>query len=79
MKELRPLYRLGWALGSAKERLRILTIIYKWARERDLGVDALVAKIHNAPVVQDDEFEVPDFDAEWSEAFAKNKKVRPKR
>tara|TARA_R110000868_G_scaffold273945_2_gene533206 strand:+ start:437 stop:670 length:234 start_codon:yes stop_codon:yes gene_type:complete len=46
------------------ERLRIKLLIREWAYERDLGVDALLAKIDGVAVIADEEFEIPDLSQE---------------
>jgi hypothetical protein len=54
-------------MSAKAERTRIKGIIREWAAERDLGVDALLAQIDGIPVIEDDEFEVPDWDYELRE------------
>lgn len=54
--------------GIKDERERITAIVERWAKQRDLGIDALVAEIHNFPTRKDsDEFEIPDWTEEVKE------------
>ena len=54
-------------MSAKAEKARTKKIIKDWAAERNLGVDALLAKIDGIPVVEDDEFEIPDWDYELRE------------
>ena len=62
--EFESTYSYGKELGEKLERKRIEAIIKDWASERDLGIDALLAKIDNKPVVADEDFEISDLSAE---------------
>jgi len=52
---------------AERERHRIKVIIQEWADDRELGVDALMAKIDGIAVIADDEFEIPDLNQELQE------------
>jgi hypothetical protein len=65
-------FDLGFEQGLKLERARQRKIIRDWARERDLGVDALLAKIDGHPLIADEDFEIPDLSQElreWAEAI----------
>lgn len=63
--EFENTYKFGKEMGGRLERKKIKAIIEAWASERDLGIDALMAKIDGKPVIIESEFEIPD----WYEEF----------